>query len=296
MISIIIIVKNDRAVEDTLISLKDIKLPEKTEIIVIDASKKETLLDIKKKFPKVRWIYYKNKTEKKITIPEQRNLGLEKSNGDIIVFLDSNCIPKKDWLYELTKPILDDRESIVAGWIRSYKKSIYDNYYKGSKYVEESPTGNLAFRKNILYKVGYFDESLSAGEDIDFTWRAVDNGYKIRFNPKAIIYHDWGNLKKEINRGIRYGAAATKLYKKHTKRIKNIFRFGHEMYSIYTIFFFIYMISLIPVTIFFHYYPLFILIPLIKNIKNRPIRKIIFDFFYGLGILKELLSPKKFIK
>src|SRR3989344_7095487 len=114
MISIIIPVKNDRKIEGTLKSIEKIKKPQKTEIIVVDASKKETLLDIRQKFPKVRWIYYDNKTGKKITIPEQRNLGIKKCKGDLIAFIDADCIPDKNWLVELYSCIEEDEEYVTG--------------------------------------------------------------------------------------------------------------------------------------------------------------------------------------
>jgi GT2 family glycosyltransferase len=288
MISIIIVVKTDRAVENTLKYLTRIKKPEKTEILVIDASE-GYLDDIKKKFQKVRWIYFHNKKDKQITISEQRNLGLKEARGDLIVFIDSNCIPKNNWLYELIKPIREEGENIVVGLTKSYKNTIHNNPEK-RKYTEKSPTGNLAFRKMILKDVGCFDENFEAGEDIDFGWRAIKKGYKLRFNNKAIIYHDWGNIIKEIKRGMRYGAAEMNLYKKHPDKISNVFSYNNGMFSVYSIIFFIYIISLIPVSFFWPWYSIFLLIPFIKSIKNKPIRKLIFDFFWGYGVLKRLFE------
>ena len=46
--------------------------------------------------------------------------------------------------------------------------------------------------------VGYFDERFNYGSDMDFCWRAIKEGYKIRRNEKACLYHEWGNLKQEI--------------------------------------------------------------------------------------------------
>ena len=86
MISIIIPVKNDRRIEITIKDLLKIPKPEKTEIIVVDASE-GNLDDIKKKFPKVRWIYFHNKTGKKYTFTEQINLGLKNIRGDLIAFI-----------------------------------------------------------------------------------------------------------------------------------------------------------------------------------------------------------------
>ena len=111
MISIIIIVKSDRAIENALKKLVKIPKPEKTEILVIDASE-GNLDDIKNMFPSVRWIYYHNKKSKEITIPEQRNLGLKKAQGDIITFIDSDCIPENNWLIELAKSV-NNEEKII---------------------------------------------------------------------------------------------------------------------------------------------------------------------------------------
>jgi uncharacterized pyridoxamine 5'-phosphate oxidase family protein len=56
MISVIILVKNDREIKNVLNEMFNIPKPEKTEILVVDASE-GNLDDIRKKFPKVRWVY-----------------------------------------------------------------------------------------------------------------------------------------------------------------------------------------------------------------------------------------------
>ncbi|GAG39726.1 unnamed protein product, partial [marine sediment metagenome] len=178
MISIIIIVKDDLEIEFTLKNLRLIKKPEKTEIIVVDAS--EGNLDgIKKKFPKVRWIYFHNITDKKITIPEQRNLGIKKAKGDIFVFVDAGCIVKRNWLINITKPIINKKELIVSGKIKSLSKDKMHNVYWEkikSNYRESCGAANLALKKEVFLNIGYFDENFSIGEDVDFVWRASDKG------------------------------------------------------------------------------------------------------------------------
>ena len=57
MISIIIIVKNDRRIENTLKKLFKIPKPEKTEILVIDASE-GNLDDVKNIFPSARFQFF----------------------------------------------------------------------------------------------------------------------------------------------------------------------------------------------------------------------------------------------
>lgn len=290
MVSIIIIVKNDMEIESTLKKLIKIPKPEKTEILVIDASE-GNLDDVKKEFPSVRWIYFHNKKNKKITIPEQRNLGLKKAKGNIITFIDANCVLDKNWLIELTKPISDEAESVVAGSIKSIDgKTIWDvgeERMNSKKYLDEAPTGNIAFKKEIIKKVGFFDEQFNYGSDIDFTWRIIQEAYKIRRNKNAILYHDWGNSKQEIRRAFSYGEARVGLYKKHPGRLNNLF--GYDMvtliYPLYIIF--------LPLTFFWPYYPLLILVPIIKNIKRQPLKVVFINLIFGFGVLKELFFLKK---
>ena len=288
MISIIIAVKNDRRIDKTLEELVKIPRPEKTEFLVIDASE-GNLDEIKKKFPSVRWIYFHNQTGKKRTFVEQINLGSEKAKGDILAYIDSDCIPTRDWLFNLIKPIREEEEDIVAGRIKSIGgRTIHDVVWEtldSKKYITGCPTMNMAINASILDKIGPRDESFNFGSDIDFTWRATDLGYKIRYNKNAIIYHDWGNFRQEIKRALSYGEARPSLYKKHPHRLKNLFGdMVALIYPLYIIFF--------PLTFLWPYYPLLILVPIIKNIKRQPLKVVFIKLIFGFGILKELFFLK----
>lgn len=286
MISIIIIVKNDVAVENTIVHLLKANKSEKTEIIVIDASQGK-LNFIKKKYPQVKWINFISKSFKKITIPDQRNVGIANAIGDIIVFIDANCIPTANWLKTLTKPIIEDKENIVAGLAKSSnKKTIHDTtheFNKSKKYLNECPTINLAVKKDVFKKVGLFDVKFNYGSDVDFSWRAIDEGYKIYYEDKAIVYHDWGSTKDELRRSYYYGAARATLYKKHKKMLIRIFQrdIVAVTYSLFILF--------LPITFFWKYYPLLLLIPFLRNIKKKPLHTLIDHLVFGFGFLYNLL-------
>jgi len=288
MISVIVIVKNDRGIKETLSKLVKIPKPEKTEIIVVDASE-GNLDDIRKRFKSVRWIFFHNRTQKKYTIPEQRNLGIRESKGDVVIFIDANCIPEKGWLNELLKSIYEEGEYIVAGQTRSrYKTTINDLIIKRNekkKYLDEFATINLAFKKEIIDKIGLFDERFDYGSDVDYSWRAIDAGFKIRYNPKAVIYHDWGSNSREYKRILLYGSARTRLYLKHKNRWRNIFA-NDPIVLIYPV-----LIIGLPIMIIFPYYPLLLMLLVLKNIRQpNPVGIVIKHIVYGLGVLKELIS------
>ena len=286
MITVIIIVKNDRGIRNTLVELEKIQKPQNTEIIVVDASNGR-LDDIKKEFFKVRWIYFNNKINKEITIPEQRNLGLKKAKGNIIVFIDSDCIPTKNWLIELIKPIRDEGENIVAGFVKSTRKfpRLWDKDYeilKRQKYIPIAATMNLAIKKEVFKDIGNFDERFDYSTDTDFCWRAVAKGYRIRSAKKAVVSHDLGNLKHNIRRIFRYGHAKVNLLCKNPDKILKVHGLIVIMYSIY--------ILLLPITFIWYYYPLIILIPIFKNIITRePMENVFFNIIHASGFIRGVL-------
>ena len=53
----------------------------------------------------------------------------------------------------------------------------------------------MAFRKSVFEEAGLFDERLGAGasgcsEDSEMWYRILTKGYSIRYNPRAVVYHE----------------------------------------------------------------------------------------------------------
>lgn len=286
-VSVVIIDKYERSIIDTLTALRDaVRKPLPTEVVVIDASDGE-LADIAKMFSEVSWHKFVSKTKRKFTIPEQRNTGVQQAKGDIIVFTDSGCVPKSDWLELLLEPILSGKEQIVAGSTTSRNgTTIHDQnalYQTGRKYLEECPTINLAFTRSAFDAIGGFDERFDYGSDVDFSWRAADKGYKVRYIPEAIVAHDWGKRSENYKRAYRYGVARSRLYKKHPHRWRRLL--GPDIsVLVYPVF-----IVGLPLTYWFWPYPLLVVVPVIKNLKQEPIKVIGNHLVYAVGFLRELV-------
>jgi len=215
-------------------------------------------------------------------------MAIEKAAGDVIIFVDANCVPKKNWLEVMQRAFVQEGHEMVAGMVVSGgQKSTYDEGYEARQDntpLEECGAANLAVTKKILQKLGGFDTNLSYGEDVDLTWRARDAGHQIIFKKDAVISHDWGTLKDERRRTFRYGQSRMTLYKKHPRRWRGLLGVDSivVIYSLY--------ILLLPLTLWLPWYPLVILVPMLKNINQRPIRKTFLHLVYGLGVIKGIFK------
>jgi GT2 family glycosyltransferase len=272
MISVVIISKDEPALDGTLtaVAKQAAGLGEPCEILVVDASGGRLDHIRRAHEPDVRWIQFERPAGAGVTIPHQRNAGVRAAAGDIIVFTDSGCHPGDGWLTRLTAPLRDGE----AG--KSGKAG------QSGGYLKECPTINLAFRREAFDAVGGFDEKFAYGSDIDFSWRLVDAGYRIRSVPDAVIRHDWGTWRRQLRRAYAYGKARARLYRKHRSRRARMLR-DDPMVVVYPVF----LLGL-PLTLVFPLYPALLLIPAWRN-RSLGVVKVLADHLaYGAGVLAEL--------
>jgi GT2 family glycosyltransferase len=302
MISIVVISKDEPALDSTLTDLADQakSLGEATEIVVVDAS--EARLDpIRRRHEAdIRWVPFRQPPGVAVSIPHQRNTGVREARGEIVVFTDSGCRPEPGWLERLVAP-LRAGEHVASGTAldSAGQPGLYGHAghtghtgHTGptgqalhpSRYLTECATINLAFRREAFDAVGGFDERFAYGSDVDFSWRLVEAGYRIRSVPDAVVRHDWGTWRRQLRRSYLYGRARTRLYRKHQHRLKGILR-RDPVVVIYPLF----LLGL-PVTFFFPLYPALLLIPAWRNRSNGAVKVLADHLTFGVGVLAELVS------
>jgi hypothetical protein len=254
--------------------------------LVVDASN-HALDDIRLANEWARWIDYAQPPGVHSTIAHQRNIGVRCSEGDIIVFTDSGCLPEEGWLDRLLKPILVDGESVSCGPARVIGKGAYE--WMGNPddvYVPKAATINMAFRREAFEAVGGFDESFGSGEDIDFSWRLTDHGYRLRWVHSAVIQHELGTLSRQVRRAFFYGKGTCRLLRKHPHRIVEATK-QNSVPVVYALF-----LLGMPLTLKWRPYPLLLLLPIWRYRKGESKWFVILDhLFQGVGALYELARP-----
>jgi hypothetical protein len=119
LVSVVIPVYNRPAeIAECLASLQTLDYPaEKIEVIVVDDASRDHTAAVVRRFD-VRLMVQPNNMGQSAA----RNVGVAAANGEIIAFLDSDCIAEKGWLRELVPYFQDPRVALVGGYVGAYYK------------------------------------------------------------------------------------------------------------------------------------------------------------------------------
>lgn len=123
-----------------------------------------------------------------------RNLGWRSARGSLIAFTDDDCSPQPGWLTALTRALA--HSDFVQGRTQPDPSQRYlmNPFSRSIGISRESgfyETCNIAYRRELLERLGGFDESLRyAGDDTDLGCRARAAGVAFSFEENALVYHD----------------------------------------------------------------------------------------------------------
>ena len=96
--------------------------------------------------------------------------------------------------------------------------------------AEHIPGCNMAVRRDALQEIGGFDPMFRvAGDDVDLCWRLRDRGWKLGFNPAAVVWHRRRDSLRAYWRQQRgYGEAEALVERKWPERYNGA---GHLAWS-----------------------------------------------------------------
>jgi len=230
MISVIVPTLNaEKFISRSIESFLNQDIKEKYEIIVVDSSSDRTL-QILSKYP------VKLLRQGRRGPAAARNLGAKKARGNILVFVDADCITPRTWLRNLVKPFSTKDIVAVAGTYKTlgkgnsvarflqYEIEQRHEKMKNAGKIDFAGTYNCAYRKSIFKKFGGFDTKMVQGEDAELSFRVAEK-HKIVFQPSAYVYHRHAsNLKDFAKQKFQRGRWKVFLYKQHGRKVmKNVY-------------------------------------------------------------------------
>jgi|Deesub1362A_J573_1020465.scaffolds.fasta_scaffold00004_168 glycosyltransferase involved in cell wall biosynthesis len=183
---------------------------ENFEVIVVDDCSKDNSVEIIKRFPC-----------KLIQLPEHsgaskaRNTGAENSKGEILFFIDSDCLLKKDTLSIAARTFKKHSNALIGGTYTplphdrnffSIFQSIFINYSETkNKEPDYIATHAMLISAKLFKESGGFREDfLPILEDVEFSHRLKKKGIRLVMEPELVVEHIFNfSLLRSLKNAIR---------------------------------------------------------------------------------------------
>ncbi|WP_020470506.1 glycosyltransferase family 2 protein [Zavarzinella formosa] len=240
-VSVIVPVRNEAAhLRRTLDGLTNQRFPaEDVEILVVDGDSEDGTPDLVREYQShhdnVRLFFNSRRLSS-----AARNIAVLQSRGDFLVLIDGHCeIQNPDYLANLVEAFdtseadtLGRPQPLKAGKLTPFQRAvsaarmswlghnpdsaIFDNQ---PRFV---PADNVAvaYRREVFDRVGLFDESFDACEDVDFNTRVRQAGFNCYFTPTiSVDYQPRRSLRALGYQMMRYGQGRARLARKDRSSI-----------------------------------------------------------------------------
>lgn len=205
------------------------------EVVVVEDGSSIPCQEVVEKYSDRLDIHYYNKPN---SGPGQtRNYGAERSHGEYLIILDSDCILPPGYFEAIEKELQSSPVDAFGGPDRAHasftdiQKAI--NYSMTSFFTTGGIRGgkkkmdkfyprsfNMGVRRSVYQTLGGFSK-MRFGEDIDFSIRIFKAGYRCCLFPSAWVYHKRRtDLKKFFKQVHNSGIARINLYKKYPESLK----------------------------------------------------------------------------
>ncbi len=196
------------------------------EFLVIDnAPSDNRTREVVSSFSEVRYV-----CEPMPGVNSARNRALNEARGQLLAYLDDDVVVDLGWLsglvdawsenptaaaftgqvlpYELVsnaQVIFEKR----GGFRQGFKKICYSQKLEGQSWSPLKSwtfgvSANMAIQKDILQKLGGFDEVLGpgtlpgGGDDLDIFYRVIRAGYSLQYAPDYLVFHQHRRQKKDL--------------------------------------------------------------------------------------------------
>ena len=202
---------NKKLLSQNLGSL-DMQTNKDFEIIIVDNSDKA---DVKQIISSYRLKYIK--LNKNYGLSLARNIGIKFAKGDIVIFLDDDAIPAKNFVKEHIRAHKECNILGLRGKSLPRTSTIYNYLASHYDYGDQiipcfiNLEGNSSFKKDVIIEVGGFNPELQGAggyEGLELTYRIVSkykDKSKLIYYPNAVIYHDYShNFIKYLKKALRH--------------------------------------------------------------------------------------------
>ncbi len=168
---------------------------DRREILVVDNASTDRTAPLIRSKP-VRYLH-----EKKRGVSNARNRGIAESTGEILAFVDADCLVEPQWLTELVRPFEDPEIGSVGGDLQHVPPTtaaerqaarLLGNWQRFA--FTSNPaypiTANAAYRRDVLERIGNFDPHMTRAQDVELGLRFQErSGRRLAYAEGATARH-----------------------------------------------------------------------------------------------------------
>ena len=215
------------------------------EVLIIEDGSIKTCKDVCDKYANILVLHYHAKEN---SGPGQsRNYGAERAKGEYVIILDSDVVLPSTYIEAIDKSLTSEiiafggpdaahpsftpiqkaisysmTSFFTTGGIRGGKAKL-DKFYPRSF--------NMGIRRDVYLQLGGFTK-MRFGEDIDFSYRIVEAGYRPQLFPEAWVWHKRRtDFHKFFRQVYNSGIARINLEKRHPGTMKLV----HLLPTVFTV-------------------------------------------------------------
>jgi len=160
-----------------------------------------------------------------------RNAARSFLTSPLVAFLDADAVGEPGWLGKLLGHFEDGCLGAVAPRVRAVGHGRLAGYESVSSPLDLGPepglvgahrrlsyvpTAALLCRATALDDIGWFDDALTVGEDVDLLRRLEAAGWRVRYEPRSVVRHDSRpDVVSFLRQRCRYGSSAAALERNH---------------------------------------------------------------------------------
>jgi succinoglycan biosynthesis protein ExoA len=240
-LSIVMPVRNEeRHIGDVLSQLESQNYPhDRFEILVVEGNSTDGTAEVVAEFARPASVSVRVLQNPAQLSSAGRNIGARNSSGEFVIYVDGHChIPNASMLRDavdlfektgadclcrpqpLTMPGNTNFQNVVANTRATalghgLDSTVYTADWEGL--VNPSSSG-ASYRRSVFDRIGYFDESFDACEDVEFNFRVFEAGLSSFLSPRlTVLYQPRKTLSSLWQQMTRYGRGRYRLMRKHPR-------------------------------------------------------------------------------
>ncbi len=195
--------------------------PQQGEIVVVDNGSTDDTPAALKAWAENSHLPVQLLTEPVSGLTRAQNCAIRASRGELLVFTDDDCRMDEDYIATLLRLDAANAEVVLRGgrvelgdptdlpltiftervgmrWKRSER-----TMWSGQNITGRISGCNMAMRRDLIEKVGFFNENFGSGSyinssgDIEFVYRAYVADITVEYEPSLVIHHFHGRKRPE---------------------------------------------------------------------------------------------------